>query len=234
MANLVIKKCIACCIDLPLEASVCSKCRSHQKAWKNYLQYFSTMAALFTLIFTALVYVASQATHLLKFITWEDRVEVLFLRVTGAMSILNVGDGDVFAYSFQWKSDLAGAPHFELFQLNRKLSADGSVEKIDLKREDGKNLGSARYLLIEQVPESTRKGVLTRALSKNDECYDLRIFSKEDTGVAGVLEFTKGKAWTIPLEGSISLRSFKWQTTFSQHVPLLGAVVQKDDTQCTK
>jgi hypothetical protein len=66
------------------------------------------MAALFTLIFTAIVYGASQATNLRKLILWEDRVEVLHLQVPGAISILNVGDGDVFAYSLQWAADLIG------------------------------------------------------------------------------------------------------------------------------
>jgi hypothetical protein len=54
-----ITKCIACKEVIGIGATVCSKCKSYQTWWKNYLQYATSVVGVFTVMAALVVYIAS-------------------------------------------------------------------------------------------------------------------------------------------------------------------------------
>ena len=54
-------RCVACKHEIPAGASLCSVCKSYQRNWMNWLQYFSGIATLVVLIASGTIWMWGKA-----------------------------------------------------------------------------------------------------------------------------------------------------------------------------
>jgi hypothetical protein len=87
------KPCVACGQNIPASASLCSVCRSYQKSWKNHAQYFSSLAALFAVIFASITWLWATARPL---IWYRDDVRLVSVNSLDSAVVRNRSDGEIF------------------------------------------------------------------------------------------------------------------------------------------
>src|SRR4051812_17693713 len=86
-------QCVACKQEIPAGASVCSRCKSFQQRWKNWLQSCSRIVALLVLIATALTWLWANA----RVVFWyRDDVRLIAANTMTSAVVVNRGDGDAF------------------------------------------------------------------------------------------------------------------------------------------
>lgn len=89
------KQCIACQAEIPLNASVCSKCSTHQNQLVNIFQSAGRVVGVFSAILAFASYVISSAPAVRQAIAWQDDINVLSYSDERVV-IGNKGDGEVF------------------------------------------------------------------------------------------------------------------------------------------
>lgn len=86
-------ECVACKQDIPIGASICSICKSHQRPWKNSLQFISGMAAMIVLTVSAITWLWGNARTAFWY---RDDVRLLSANTLASAVVANRGDGEVF------------------------------------------------------------------------------------------------------------------------------------------
>jgi hypothetical protein len=229
-----LKQCIACWKDIPAKSSLCSQCGSYQRAWKNNLRYYSTIVGLVTFVVTALFYGGSLVPNIWKRFMWEDKIQILDVKVPGSMVIANVGDGDVFVRKLYWSGKLEESNFNETVFINKKVPVEQIVEAVELARKDLHKVPLARYMLDEEVPKQSRLKLLNEALSSTNACFDFRIALVKEVGMLASEATHKQSIWSIPLEGKVSFYSLHLNKTLEEKVSALGFVMKGEDAKCPK
>lgn len=101
------KPCIACRAEIPLSASVCSNCSTHQNRLQNMLQSLGASVGVFSAILAFASYVISSAPAVRQALWWEDDVNVLAYSDENVV-IGNNGDGEVFVSHIFLETEVGG------------------------------------------------------------------------------------------------------------------------------
>jgi predicted nucleic acid-binding Zn ribbon protein len=62
--------CIACGEEIPAQAKICSKCSSHQSAWKNSLSYIASVIGVFSVVLGAIAFIISSIPNIQQVVSW--------------------------------------------------------------------------------------------------------------------------------------------------------------------
>src|SRR5690349_16448564 len=88
-----LRPCIACGSELPSTASVCSRCRQYQKAWKNRLQYWAGVSTLIVMAASALLW---SATNMRRLLWPREELRLISANSMRSAVFFNQGDKEVF------------------------------------------------------------------------------------------------------------------------------------------
>jgi hypothetical protein len=231
------KRCIACWESIPSQSSLCAKCGSFQRNWKNDLRYWSTVVGLIVFVCSALAYLAATAPLFWKMMTWKDGVEVVDAILPGYIVIKNTGDGDVFVRKLYWTGTVTGITQ-EIgsngtFPINKTISKQQRWETIELKRpETKKREFEGEYLKSHEVSKELRMQLWNKARSSNDECYDIKLQFAKTEAMLEMERLAKQEFWSVPIQGTLYFDSFHANQTLEEKFNLLGFVVKNTNGKC--
>lgn len=168
----VLSLCAACRQPIPLGATICSICKSHQAVWKNRLQYWAGVSTLIVLTLSALVWLRETAWHVLFA---RDDVRVVSCNSLRSAVVVNRGDSEVYV------------SHLILTMPGR--SQDWVVKRLDFEEP----LAPARFLrrefpsdkfghaaeFVRGLNQSEAQELIARA-ANGDACLELAMFSEDD------------------------------------------------------
>jgi hypothetical protein len=231
------KRCIACWESIPSQSSLCAKCGSFQRNWKNDLRYWSTIVGLVVFVCSALAYLAATVPELWRIIAWKDGVKVVDAILPGYIVLESIGDGDVFVRKLYWAGTVTGTTQ-EItsngtIPINKTISKAQRWESIELKRPETKKKGfEGEYMKSHEVSKELRMQLWNKARSSNDECWDIKLQLTKTEAMLEMERSAKQEFWSIPIQGILYLDTFHTNKTLEERFNLLGFVVKNTNGKC--
>jgi hypothetical protein len=205
-------RCLACKQSIPAGATICSVCKSYQAPWKNWLQYFSGIAALLALTASAVAWLFANG----RAMVWpRDEIGIISASSLESVAVINRGDRDVFLSNLIMTMPGRSVWVAPTLEFNEKLSPGQFLQKSFPKPK----LDAA--LIVRDVNEKEFEAMIEKALN-NDPCYELVFFEKSDYRLDRLRQMSQTKVlntfnvggflqyWTVtskspsylPIEGS--------------------------------
>ncbi len=176
--------CVACKQEIHPNAAICPTCKSHQRRWKNDLQYIAGIATLFVLILSGSAWLVQRIHQ--TFFSRED-VRVVGCNTLGSAIIVNRGDTEVFVTHLllwmpgrhaDWKApDL---PIMQSLPPGKFLKQEFSFSRIK------GNATFARGLSADEFQNQIVKA------ANDDPCYELAFYDSNDTYLPVLLKMGSG------------------------------------------
>jgi hypothetical protein len=99
--------CIECKTRIPREATLCSKCSSYQKAWKNWLRFFASIAGFVAVAVSGVFFIIGKLPDVRRTLFWRDSVEVIRFKSDERLVAMNRSDGPVYLSHVSLVMDLS-------------------------------------------------------------------------------------------------------------------------------
>src|SRR5262245_11077924 len=93
--------CINCHSEIARNARICPVCKSYQQQWRNTLTYVGGLTSFVVILASAATFIFSQYLEHSKRINWKDRVSLGYAKYPGDITLVNSGDGDMFAVGIE-------------------------------------------------------------------------------------------------------------------------------------
>jgi hypothetical protein len=226
--NLQPPKCIACKEVIDADAALCSKCKSYQARWKNYLQYAASVVGIFTVLAALIVYIISKSPELKKVLFWSDGLQVISFAYPRDITIFNNGDGKILLLHIGIRTD-NGATRTLL--INKSLES-GEVMTFELESEERNRL--ARYTVIPRLtPEEWNQKIYAYKSSADPEaCVVYTVLHERDPYYLQYRAFYGEKFQTIGVKASLHFFSLRKRAAMQQFLPVHGLLLQNPDKNC--
>jgi hypothetical protein len=214
-------RCVACRQEIPVGASLCSQCKSYQRAWKNHLQYSAGIATLVVLIVTASSWLY---LNVIKAIWSCDDVRLVSSNSLRAAVVANRGDREVFV------------SHLLLYMSGR--SSSWQVKRLDFEeilppgkilRRDfppAKITGSAEF--VRGLNSAEFENLLVRA-SNGDSCLEIVFFDAKDSFFRDLKQMAGARLNVFEVAGYLEYRGLRADEPTT--VPLTGVGVLRRDSR---
>ena len=231
MEDLRLKECKVCGAQIEAIASVCNQCLSYQAVWKNHLRYIANVIGILTIVSGVIVFIISMAPEVRKAIIWRDEIQILSFNSIKAVSIANLGDGEVFVSHIQIESDMPG------FSKAERLDISVPPEKAVSVPRDERDIAHIRgnYSVAATSDLDAHRSLLSQANRPEDQACVLRVVATPTD--PGYLTFKKrygDDLVTFDVEGWVHSYSLKMETWYQQEVPLVGyLLVANDRSKCS-
>jgi hypothetical protein len=202
--------CIACKLDIPQGASVCTHCNSFQAQWKNTVQYLSRLFGVITIALGASTYIVSSLPEIRKIVFWSDSVKVLSFSSNQGVSLANTGDGDIFVTHIYLKGSTNESYFTTVQPINRVIPVGGVIsQEFDHPDLPGK------YHVVHGVSDSEWKMML------EDSSFIKILISPNDMNF---LQFKDAlpELRTFDAEATIHYYSIDKDRKHTQEIPMTG------------
>ena len=173
------KACVECKSQIRADASLCSVCKSHQRDWQNWLQYFAGVATLITLSVSASfwLYQKIRSTYFYR----ENVGVVACNTLLRTVVIANRGDRDVFVTRLQlWMPGRTSDWQSPYLEINQSV-APGQFLKAEFPKTKLENGEVVRGL------SQAEFDALVRKAANYDPCLELDFFAGDDTHVGDIV-----------------------------------------------
>ena len=222
------KECIACGEEIHIQAKVCTHCNSYQSAWKNQLGYFGTLIGVLSLVVGAISFVVSSIPSIRQVVAWHDEVKVLTFSSTKPISIVNIGDGEVYVTHLNIRGTRpSGSPYSDTERVNQFIEP-GKLVTVDREiKVDGYSVA------IGTKPEEIQN-LLNKAnlISSKDACVMMVFTIEEDPGFDTFKSFLGEKMITFEVKAFIRYYSIKKQVYVDQEIPMIGYLITSKASSC--
>ena len=130
------KACTACCSPIPVDATLCSECGSHQTPWLKNLLILARVSGLIAATVAAATYAAATYETVRKAIAWRNEIILVDYYSEGSITITNRSDGPVFVTNMDVRAVTEEGESFREFPVvvNRRIEPQDFVS-FDQSRE---------------------------------------------------------------------------------------------------
>ncbi len=185
-----------CKSQIPADASLCSICKSHQRDWQNWLQYFAGVATLIALTVSASfwLYQKIRSTYFYR----ENVGIVACNTLLRTVVIANRGDRDVFVTRLQlWMSGRTSDWQSPYLEINQSV-APGQFLKAEFPKprlfENGE--------FVRGLPQAESDALVSKA-ANHDPCLELDFFAGYDTHFGDIVQMAGPTLNQFPVAGNL-------------------------------
>jgi hypothetical protein len=221
-------KCIACKEPIDADATVCSKCKSYQAQWKNYLQYGASIVGILTVIGALIVYTISISPDVKRVLFPLYRVEVLSFASHRDVTILNTSNDKIFISHISSRTT-QGATH--TFPINKVLEA-GEVITHPAKKETLERLYTYDVVSNVTMDEWNQKVSIYGMTDDLETCIPFVILFERDPTYQMWKGYFKNGFRTIAATAAIHFFPIGEKQSKEQPIPVYGALLQNPDKNC--
>lgn len=169
-----VKHCIACQAEIPLSATVCSNCSTHQNKLYNIFQSLGASVGVISAILAFASYVISSAPAVRQALWWVDDVNVLAYSDENVV-IGNNGDGEVFVSHIFIEAEAGGLTTIRMINKSLEVGEILTVEIFPV---------TEMFTVVSGVTDSAWENYLDLAIQETDSaagnCIGMYFYSESD------------------------------------------------------
>ncbi len=214
------QRCVACKQEILAGAAVCPVCKSHQRRWKNHLQYFAGIVTLAALTATATTWLVGRVYA--AFFAHED-IHIVECNSLESAVIVNRGHAEVFL-SHMLLRMTGQRPEWTAQQLeiNEKLPP-GQF----LKREFYPARIKGKSIFVRSLNDDQFQKLIARAAAE-DPCVEAAYYGEGDSGLQELLSMAGRPPNTFGVVGY--LEYWGYRGTAPMRLPITGTGVLRVDS----
>jgi predicted nucleic acid-binding Zn ribbon protein len=223
-------QCISCKEPIAAGATVCSKCKSYQTRWKNYLQYAASIIGVLTVVATLIVYIVSKIPEVRRVLLWSDNVLVTSFASHRDITVLNIGDGKVFLSHVSIRT---GQGATKTFSINKTLDVDEIITHA-ADPEESDRLKS--YKVVSLMKSEDWNKIVPRYKSPTDlkACLTYAVFHEQDSWYLMYKDYYGKGFQTIEVTASLHFFSVRKRENKIQSLPVRGMLLRNPNDGCVE
>ena len=217
-----------CKTEIPLGASICATCKSHQSTWKNHVQYIGTMVGIITLIGSMLTYVITSIPTIRKTFFYKDQVRITAFNSSNRIIISNTGDGDTFVSHLDLQSD------FPLFSSVLHIHQPAMKGEFLVHKLSEPEKTSDIWGTIPFENEQQWKALVAQSQKEflSPKCYKWIFYTSNDPGFLNISRSMKNFLRAHSIKSSITFYSINTGLPITEIIDVKGVLHQNAGENC--
>jgi hypothetical protein len=225
------KRCKECKTSIIVGAKKCVVCGAFQSRWKSAVHFISIIAGAITLFSGAVVFIVNSYPEFKKVLDWNDDIEVLSYNSLTHISIINIGDGDVYLDTIHTNFEFANRSGSDTQGLANVIKS-GEVKRRTLILKGSEPLNIVNILEVYPPMSPQWISIAANAINKVD-CFLMQVVDANDASYLQSSEhYAKNgnaKLMTVPHVTEISFYSIKQKKRLRKRVNTIGIVQMDED-----
>lgn len=226
------KACAACCSPIPVDATLCSECGSHQTPWLKNLLILARVSGLIAVTVAGATYAVTTYETVRKALAWRNEIVLVDYNSGGSITITNRSDGPVFVTSMDVRAVTEEGESFYEFSVavNKRIELQDFVS-FDQPQENRFKDYIVDSTFVQGEDPDDALGYLARGLDPDNRCYKAAFFYEGNSRYKQVRGFLDHLLVYRNVSASITYHTVRGEEIQTDQIAVVATILRSKECE---